>query len=280
MKVSCICAVLSCVIVRLQTLTKKIDFSTQLVQSSFPQRRLTMEQSETQQQRYGERSRFISTLVQQILTDKDSLFYKRALLSENQEYPHWRDGSMFYLHTPEAYEDLEVTINKEEMQQKATDCGLFFLRQPSKDKLIIGDGNLTPNDRKVHYIDYYAGSGHIYRSEHRHEDADTIDPDILRNPTIVSDILLSNPQQLLRKMELLKIHDVEEYVERMKQCLPQKRYFQITIEGIGIWSSDLSIYDPKNPDDAFMHVNKQIICNMAIDGVMVRTDYGVSGPQC
>jgi|GEM_PF-4686111 len=65
---------------------------------------------------------------------------------------------------------------------------VLFSIVPLAIKLVIGCGNIPPYKEGlyVYFIDNYGPPGKEYRLRHAHADADTIDPDFARNPTILA----------------------------------------------------------------------------------------------
>lgn len=156
-----------------------------------------------------------------------SFLVNRSDISQN---PTKYTDQLYYYHSPEAFQDLKIEFEIEHIQEAAEKCGVLPLRQMgTKDRLVIGCGNLTPTDRQIEYIDHYDGDGTTHREEHSHADADTLDPDIFRNPTTVGGLF--EDQKTFEK----QAHNLE----ALKAFFPKDRYKEIELEGIIIKGVDL-----------------------------------------
>jgi hypothetical protein len=128
-----------------------------------------------------------------------------------------------FLQTAEAYQDLKIELPHSEIENTYEKYGYVPLRKFGvKKRLVFCCGNLTPQDRNIYSIDYGYGEGCQYRKEHQHEDADTIDPDILRNPTVVG--AFYEDQVFYEKYG--------KPIDKLKEFFPRHHYTCIHVEGL------------------------------------------------
>lgn len=119
------------------------------------------------------------------------------------------------------YKTLEIEVSISDMEQSVKQYGVLMHRRPSHQKLVIGCGNLpvdSGTDEGVYCVDPYDDEVPTYRSLHRHEDADSIDPDFAKNATFVGEFGVS----------------------AMHELFGNHKYKEIFIEGIYVFSWDLA----------------------------------------
>lgn len=120
------------------------------------------------------------------------------------------------------YNTLEIEVSISDMEQSVEKYGVLMHRRPLHPKLVIGCGNLPANSgthEKVISVDPVDDEVPTYRSLHRHEDADTIDPDFAKNATFVGEFGKS----------------------AMHELFGNHKYKEIFIEGIYVFSWELAI---------------------------------------
>lgn len=85
------------------------------------------------------------------------------------------------------FSTLDIQLPKDKIVEYFTKYGVIVNRMPQHDILIVGCGNLPKYQEDIfaHMIDNYGEKAPLYRSKHSHPEADTIDPDYARNPTII-----------------------------------------------------------------------------------------------
>lgn len=98
---------------------------------------------------------------------------------------------------------LEIKIPKENMLKIFGDYKVIVHRPPENETLIIGCGNLPPYDLDMCLfgIDDWGdvSAAQEYRENHAHKGCDTLDPDAVRDPTLVGSLDWNNIVELYKE---------------------------------------------------------------------------------
>lgn len=86
------------------------------------------------------------------------------------------------------FSTLDIQLPKDKIIEYFNKYEVIVNRLPQHDILIVGCGNVPSYQENIYayMIDDFGEEAPIYRSNHSHPEADTIDPDYARNPTIIA----------------------------------------------------------------------------------------------